>query len=416
MASDEVSAALLSIEDSSASKKAPAYNNLLTKILSTPKNLAANLIAYVESLLGDSLGIVASRPLLSSFVAQFRTVQNAEVKIEVGQHLLELLAPKVVSYEEQDTEIKYILADAHEQEEDFTASAKTLQTITLDSSQRAVSADDKAKLWIRIVRCYLEEDDPTSAGSYLNRVKNVLYEVQDKETKLSFQLSQARILDSQRSFLDASAAYHAISHEPIVDEEERLRALGEAMKCAVLAPAGPMRGRTLARLYKDDRANQVEEFPILEKIFLDRLLEPTEVKAFAERLQPHQLAKTADGSTVLDKAVLEHNLLAASRLYSNIGVDQLGGLLGVDGDKAEGYAAQMIEQGRLAGYIDQIDRLIFFEGEATGGKKTGHIDAVVGREMRKWDGNVQSLAEEVEQVTTMIQTQYPDFYTAQMVR
>lgn len=188
------------------------------------------------------------------------------------------------------------------------------------------------------------------------------------------------------------------------------------MKCAVLAPAGPMRGRTLARLYKDDRANQVEEFPILEKIFLDRLLEPAEVKAFAEKLQPHQLAKTADGSTVLDKAVLEHNLLAASRLYSNIGVDQLGGLLGVDGDRAEGYAAQMIEQGRLAGYIDQIDRLIFFEGEATGGKKTGHIDAVVGREMRKWDGNVQGVAEEVEQVTTMIQTQYPDFYAAQMVR
>jgi COP9 signalosome complex subunit 4 len=418
MASDEVSSRLLEIEDASATKKTAAYNDLLSKILSAspPDTLAANLIAYVESLLGDSLGIVASRPLLSSFVSQFRGVQDPEVKVEVGQHLLQLLAPKVVSYEEQDTDTKYIVADAYEEQEDFTASAKTLQTITLDSSQRAVSADDKAKLWIRIVRCYLEEDDPTNASTYLNRVKNVLFEVQDKATKLQFQLSQARILDSQRSFLDASAAYHAISHEPIIDEEERLKALGEAMKCAVLAPAGPLRGRTLAKLYKDDRANQVEEYPILEKIFFDRLLEPSEVKAFAGKLAPHQLAKTSDGSTVLDKAVLEHNLLAASRLYSNIGIDQLGGLLGVDGDRAEGYAAQMIEQGRLAGYIDQIDRFIFFEGEATGGKKTGHGDAVVGRELRKWDGNVQGLAEEVEKVTTMIQNQYPDFYTAQMVQ
>ena len=269
MASEEVSSRLLEIEDSSASKKAANYNDLLSKILvvSTPDKLATNLVAYVESLLGESLGIVASRPLLTSFVGQFRDVKDPDVKIEVGQHVLQLLAPKVVSYEEQDTEIKYILADAFEEQEDFTSSAKTLQTVTLDSSQRAVSADDKARLWIRIVRCYLEEDDPTSASTYLNRVKNVLHEVQDKETRLQFQLSQARILDSQRSFLDASAAYHAISHEPIVDEEERLKALSEAMKCAVLAPAGPQRGRTLARLHKDDRADQVEEYSILEKIF-----------------------------------------------------------------------------------------------------------------------------------------------------
>ena len=75
----------------------------------------------------------------------------------------------------------------------------------------------------------------------------------------------------------------------------------------------------------------------------------------------------------------------------------------------------MIEQGRLSGYIDQIDRLIFFEGEGSGEKKTGHGETVVGRELRKWDANVQSLAEEVERVTTMIQNQYPDFYAENMV-
>jgi COP9 signalosome complex subunit 4 len=171
----------------------------------------------------------------------------------------------------------------------------------------------------------------------------------------------------------------------------------------------------LGKLYKDDRANQVEEYGILEKIFLDRLLSPEEVKAFAEKLQAHQKATTSDGSTVLDKAVLEHNLLGASRLYSNIGIEQLGILLGVDAEKAEQYAAQMIEQSRLPGYIDQIDRLIFFEGEGTGEKKMGHGEAVVGRELRKWDANVQSLAEEVERVSTMIQNEYPDFYAENMV-
>jgi COP9 signalosome complex subunit 4 len=75
----------------------------------------------------------------------------------------------------------------------------------------------------------------------------------------------------------------------------------------------------------------------------------------------------------------------------------------------------MLEQGRLAGYIDQIDRYVFFEGEASGERKTGHAERVVGKELRKWDANVTGLAEEVEKVTSMIQNQYPEFYASQVV-
>lgn len=417
LASADVAKGLQQLEIAPPTEKPQGYNDLLSKILSTStsETLASNLIAYIESLLGESLSIVTSRPLLSAFVEQFKTVKDPNVKIEVGQRVLELLQPKVVSYEEQDTTIKQILAEAYIQQDDFAGAAKILQTVTLDSQQRAVTADEKAQLWMRIVRCYLEDDDPTSASTYLNRIKNILHDVRNKETRVHYALSRARILDAQRNFLDASAAYHGISMESIVEEEERLQCLSRAIICAVLAPAGPLRGRMLGKLYKDERANQVEEYGILEKIFLDRLLSPEEVKAFAEKLQVHQKATTSDGSTVLDKAVLEHNLLGVSRLYSNIGIDQLGVLLGVDAEKAEQYAAQMIEQGRLSGYIDQIDRLIFFEGEGSGEKKTGHGETVVGRELRKWDANVQSLAEEVERVTTMIQNQYPDFYAENMV-
>jgi COP9 signalosome complex subunit 4 len=148
---------------------------------------------------------------------------------------------------------------------------------------------------------------------------------------------------------------------------------------------------------------------------LDRVLSPAEVKAFAEKLQPHQMAKTADGSTVLDKAVLEHNLLGVSKLYSNIPVTNLGTMLGVDADRAEAYAAQMIEQGRLSGYIDQIDGLIHFSNETSNGEGPKTSNASIGtRELRMWDANVQGLAEEVERVTTMIQTTHPEFYELKM--
>lgn len=415
LASTAVTQALLRLEDAPALQKTGGYSALLDQILaqSSPDALATNLTAYVESILGDSVGIVASRPLLASFADKFAAIPDADVKIEVGTAAVQAMAPKVVSYEDQDSSIKKTLADAYEQNEDFVSSAKTLQTITLDSSQRAVSEDDKAAIWIRITRCYLEEEDPTNALTYLNRVKNVIHDVSSPQTRLLFQLSQARISDSQRNFLDASNSYLNLSLEPLIDEDERLQALSAAITCAVLAPAGPKRARQLARLYKDERSAQVDEYAILEKIFLDRVLSQSEVRAFGEKLKPHQMAKTSDGSTVLDKAVLEHNLLGVSRLYSNIGVKELGVMLGVEAEKAEGYAALMIEQGRLAGYIDQIDGVIYFEGESDGGRNG--VGAVGAKELRAWDRNVQDLAEEVERVTTMIQNEMPEFYALHMV-
>ncbi|TKA71642.1 hypothetical protein B0A55_07575 [Friedmanniomyces simplex] len=409
MASSNITSELSQAESANPSQRSGTYSSTLSKIINEGgSNLAANIIAYVQSILSDNIGVIHSRPLLSAFVEQYRNLTNNEATIEAGTGIVDLLAPRIVSYEQQDTDIKFILADAYEKEEDFTDSAKILQTITLDSSQRSVSDDDKARVWMRICRCYLEEDDSISAITYLNRVKQVIFSVTDQQTRLQFQLSQARIYDSQRSFLDASTSYLALSNETAIDEEERLQALTAAITTAVLAPAGPPRARQLGKLYKDERATDTAEYGILEKIFLNRLLSPSEVSSFAAGLQEHQLAKTADGSTVLDKAVLEHNLLAISRLYQNISITNLGALLGTDAERAEQYAAAMIESNRLSGSIDQIAGIIHFN------TKDGGYD-VVAMSLRAWDANVQGLAEEVEKVTTMLQRDEPAFFERAMV-
>ncbi|KJY02544.1 COP9 signalosome complex subunit 4 like protein [Zymoseptoria brevis] len=392
---------LAALESATGQQRSTGYNDLLKRIVSSEQDQQSNLVRYVQSITSDNIGVIVSRPLLSAFVEQFRALKDNTLKIEAGTQIVDLLAPKIVSFEQQDTELKFILADAHEAEDDFRASAKTLETISLESSQRAVTDDQKAKVWMRICRCYLEEDDTTSALSYLNRIKQIIFSVTDQTTRLQFQLSQARISDSQRAFLDASAAYLALSNEAIIDEEERLRALSSAITCAILAPAGPLRARQLAKLYKDERTSSTSEFSILEKIFLDRILAPSEVAAFAANLESHQLAKTSDGSTVLDKAVLEHNLLAVSRIYSNISFQNLGALLGVDADRAEVYASAMVESNRLSGAIDQIEEVIHF---STKGGNSSKMD------LRAWDANVQNLAEEVEKVATVIQREEPAWY------
>ena len=72
-----------------------------------------------------------------------------------------------------------------------------------------------------------------------------------------------------------------------------------------------------------------------------------QVDTFAQQLRPHQCAITTDGSTVLDRAVIEHNLAAASKLYNNIYFTELGSLLGCTPEKAEGTASKMVMEDRL---------------------------------------------------------------------
>ena len=406
-----ITARLLELKTSSLSQqdKATEHVRLLQGIVANPNvsSIPQDLAAFIDSVTGDSLGIVSARPLLTTFVGILRNIPNVEIKIEAGQQALRALESRAVSFEEQDAAIREILADSFQAQGDYIEAAKVLQGIQLESSQRKILDDTKVRTWIRICRLYLEEDDPTNAEGYLNRAKNLLYKVNDREIRLTFQLSHARISDSRRKFLDASQAYHAVSLFPALAEDERNKVLSQAIICAVLAPAGPQRSRALGNLFKDERSAQQEEFAILEKMFLDRLISPAEVDKFANGLAPHQLAKTSDGSTVLAKAVIEHNLLGVSKLYSNIGLAELGTILGLDTNRVEEYASRMLEQGRLNGIIDQISGVIFFHArEDSSTIKT--VNRVLGLGMvHNWDRNVQGLADGIEKVYSHLQAQVP---------
>lgn len=414
MASAEVAASLESASSASQDAKPKLYNSLLDCITASntsTEQLIADLISLSDSILSGSLSIVATRPLLTTFVQSLAKLKPDTVTT-VGSHILNTFQSQSTTFEEQDALLREIMCTAYEAQEDYSSAAKALQGIHLDTSQRQIADEAKVQVWIKIVRLYLEDDDTVSAEQALNKVKNLSSSNQtlagNSDLKLHYQLSQARILDARRKFLDASAEYHNVSLSPNVAEDDRLQALSAAIKTAILAPAGPLRSKTLGRLYKDDRASDTEEYGILEKMFLDRLLSAAEVDTFAASLMPHQLAPTADGSTVLAKAVVEHNLLAASRLYENIATAALGKILGLEdgeggtaAEKAEDYAARMMEQGRLKGKIDQIDGVISFEIRI--GVEAGSNE----RELRLWDYGVQGLVEDVERCAASVGEAFP---------
>lgn len=167
-------------------------------------------------------------------------------------------------------------------------------------------------------------------------------------------------------------------------------------------------------------------------MFLDHILRPAEVKEFEGTLKPHQLARIAissndqlasaisdDGptsanepntstrtgpSTVLDRAVMEHNLLASSNIYNNITFRGLGALLDLTPGAAETMARKMIEQGRLRGSIDQVDKLIWFEerdeddaqGKAGGLGDVEQVTEDTGAPFTKrWDNQIRMTAANV---------------------
>lgn len=84
------------------------------------------------------------------------------------------------------------------------------------------STEFKLGIYIRIVRCFLEEEDSTSAETYFNRATLLAHTTVDMTTQLQFKLCQARMFDFSRRFAEASSKYHELSYNSNIAEEERI--------------------------------------------------------------------------------------------------------------------------------------------------------------------------------------------------
>jgi COP9 signalosome complex subunit 4 len=186
-------------------------------------------------------------------------------------------------------------------------------------------------------------------------------------------------------------------------------------------------------LYKDERTSQLGNlYSMLEKVYMDRLLLPDEVKLFETRLSEHHMALLSDNSTVLDRAVLEHNLLSVSRLYDYIRVDALARFLGVDKNRAESVAARMMAEGRMHGSIDQVEQLISFERaptseksrqneEATGVSGSAETSQALSqllssssstRAFSRWNEKLLALCTQIEDIAGAIIEKHPELARA----
>lgn len=331
-----------------------------------------------------------ARPVLQQVAEKMEKLKNNELK-ELGLHMLDKLRGRVVSFEEEDFVIRELLSEVFQAESNWSEAAKLLAAINLETGTRCRTPLQKADKYVKIAELYLEDEDPVAADTFCTRAAMVMHEVNDVPLQLRYKVCHARILDSKRKFLDAASKYVDLSQQTFggqIDECDLLHLLQNGVTCAILAPAGPQRSRILASLCKDERIRSVEHYEILQKMFMERLIRGTEVKMFEQSLQQHQKATLADGQSVLDRAVLQHNVLAASRVYKNMRLPELGSLLEVTPERAEKIAAKMIAEQRLDGYIDQKTRIIHFQGDS--------------ENLQQWDRHIQNVCSQVSSVCIKI--------------
>lgn len=294
------------------------------------------------------------------------------------------------------------------EEGNFLAAALVLAGMRMEDNKDSVyyfTPAEKCDVYVRISECYLNEDQIAESDSAVTKAGMVVPLIENPEAHqtliLRYKSTYARVLDNNRKFLQAASRYHDLSQSPgdLVRAEDLLTMLGKAVTCAVLAPSGPQRQRVLKHLYKDPRLNELKSIPdfethatILTKMFKSQILGKDELVKFESSLQPHQKAVMGDGLTIMERGVIEANMLAISRIYKSIYLNELASKLGVSDEKAEKIVGTMIIEGSLDGSIDQISNLVEFDSDCTPN--------------RAWDKGVSSFCMELNRITEIVEKMY----------
>jgi len=374
------------------------YKEILNQVCApnTEKDeLMTGMKIFIDAVVQESVSLVVSRQLLTEIAKLICGMAPEELKV-LAQYTLQKVQPRVISFEDQVASIRQSLADVFEREHRYRDAAQALTGIPLETGQRQYTPEYKFQTYITVARLFLMESDVDQAEAYLNRASLIQAEHRTAALSLAYKRCHARLLDLKLKCVEAAGRYYELSHRG----EGRARALESAVICTVLAGAGQQRSRMLGTLYRDERCARLGCFTVLEKMTLERIIAREDLGVLSALLLPHHTSATVDGSTLLDRAITEHNMLAASRVYTNIRFEALGELLQIGAAKAETVSSKMISEGRMEGYIDQIEGTLHFSGRSV---------------LPRWDRQIESTCQQLNGVIELVKRGEPAWCAAEGV-
>lgn len=134
-------------------------------------------------------------------------------------------------------------------------------------------------------------------------------------------------------------------------------------------------------------------------MFLGKIIKKPDVAEFEKTLKPHQCTVSADGFTVLGKALIEHNIEVISKIYQNISFDELGGFLEISATHAEQIIASMVSENRIRATLDQRSRIVEFLQLASGESSIA---------MFTYNSQINNVCTNLSQVLSEILKMHPD--------
>jgi len=379
---------------------------------------AAAARSIVDSITAEGTKPSVSRAALRALAAALRALpvtaaSNALIE-DVCAHAVERLRPRVAAGLDADGDfvLRRLLAQVHAAEDDHLRAASVLAQARIEAA--CETSEARADAFVRVARAYLAADDDVNADRFVKRAgDHVFRDGVPWETQVMYRSCVAQVLDARRRFLEAAQRYIELSLLPPaqMDEAELLQMLEKAVKCVVLAPAGPQRQRVMGTLSRDERlvALNPKTVSMLERMYNERFVSPEDAATFEAGLEVHQRAQMADGSTVFRRAVLEHNMAAAQRVYSAIALLELARRLGIDALRTEKMAAKMIVERRLAASIDQVDGMLIFAGAPAVDGGAG--DALRGEDtvdaLRAWDAKIKDVCTSINALADTVAKAFP---------
>ena len=285
-------------------------------------------------------------------------LKNVDCK-ELCSHALTAIAPRANIFNREEAVFRRELAEVLDATKDTDGAIKLLIGITYDANEDD-QVEKKVEDYLRLAEMYHDKEDSTQAEVYVNRVAHIIYKVDKRETQLRYNLASTKCADSKREFVRAAQGYYNLSTEQGIDAEVAPQMYHKSLVCTILSPAGPRKDRMLALLVNDDRAKLNPHYNLLQKMATGGLIKREFAKAFEDALEVHQKVKFSDGYTVLDKALIEHNITVLSRIYTNITFSELGIFLGISATQGEKIISKMISERRVHAVLDQLHELVEF--------------------------------------------------------
>eukprot|EP00941_MAST-03F_sp_MAST-3F-sp1_P004267 g4267.t1 len=385
-------------ERMSSTAKLDAFSTMITEMINAVNGEGLQLLVKKMVAAEDPS---MSRQVLDSFRTQLGEALEDEGLLTMLNFALTAIGERLSHFRAVETHLRHDIASVYESLGKHDDSANVLCGLNAEDAFNACfpkgAENQRAHFcvshYVRIAQQLLLGDHVQEADTqigkcrqYISRLTDTGFpvaansyaenEVASFVLKSRYTLLQAQLSDRSRHFAKAAKKYYDLfqinfrgdaedtsSSEKevmsVISKEHLSRLLQDAVACTILSDPGKPRQRMLQKLYEDERTHTVPHFTVLEKMAVGRLLRRAEVAAFESDLQEHQRL-FHDGLSVLMRSVIKHNILAASKIYSNVRLSELAKLLEISLKQAEKIAANMIASGKLNATIDQMDGFLEF--------------------------------------------------------